>query len=261
MRKLTIVLALLLLPISAFAQGVVTVAGILGRVDLKGAGGAKFTSMQPSTQIVHVGDQIRTGPGGTVTLTLPDMSYMVITENSNVTIQDFWTSNYRNIVDVMMGKVRFYIQKLGGKPNPYRVQTPTALIAVRGTIFEVTSYDPRLTEVSCLEGSVTVETVGLPDREVILEAGKHTMVQPGVPPIMPIAMNESLIQNRVIPVVRKDGNDPMLTGSNAPSGDRLLRDNDRSNRALDPMLQGSRSTTSSDVQRAKPSATLRYPEH
>src|SRR5262249_33749076 len=125
----------------------------------------------------------------------------------------------------------------------------------------VTSYDPKLTEVSCLEGSVTVETLGLPDREVILEAGKHTMVQPGVPPVMPIAMNESLIQNRVIPVIRKDGADPAMTGHNAPSGDRLIRDNDRMNRALDP-IQGPRSTTnSSDVQRAKPSATLKYPEH
>jgi ferric-dicitrate binding protein FerR (iron transport regulator) len=128
---------LLLVPAGAFAQGTVTVAGILGPVEWKSASGAKFSTLQPSAQIVHVGDQIRTGAGGTVTLTLPDTSYMVITENSTVTIQDFWTSNYRNIVDVMMGKVRFYIQRLGGKPNPYRVQTPTALIAVRGTIFEV----------------------------------------------------------------------------------------------------------------------------
>jgi|SRR5579884_3383713 len=257
MRKLTLLSLLLLLPVAGFAQGTVSVAGILGPVDWKAVGGVKFTPLQPSTQIVHVGDQIRTGAGATVTLTLPDTSYMVITENSTVTIQDFWTSSYRNIVDVMMGKVRFYIQKLGGKPNPYRVQTPTALIAVRGTVFEVTSYDPKLTEVSCLEGSVTVETLGLPDREVILEAGKHTMVQPGMPPVMPIAMNESLIQNRVIQVVRKDGSE--LTGQNAPSNDRLARDNDRMNRALDP-LQAPRSTNSSDVQRAKPGATLKYPD-
>jgi hypothetical protein len=183
---------------------------------------------------------------------------MVITENSIVTVQDFWASDYRNLVNVMMGRVRFYIQRLGGKPNPYRVQTPTALIAVRGTIFDVTSYDPKLTEVSCIEGSVTVETIGLPDREVILEAGKHTMVQPGAPPVMPIAMNESLIQNRVVAVIRKDGNEPVMSGKNAPSSDRLLRDNDRMNRVLDP-LQGPHSTTTTDVERGKP--TLKYPEH
>lgn len=257
MRKLTFALMLLLLPIGAFAQGTVSVAGILGPVEWKPTGSMKFVSLQPSTQVVHVGDQIHTPAGATVTLTLPDGSYMVITENSNVTIQDFWTTNYRSILDVMMGKVRFYIQHLGGKPNPYRVQTPTALIAVRGTIFEVTAYDPKLTEVSCIEGRVTVETLGLPDREIILEAGKHTMVQPGMPPVMPIAMNESLIQNRVIPVIRKDGQDPVLTGKNAPNGDRLMRDNDRMNRALDP-LQTPRGTTTTDADRAKP--TMRYPQ-
>jgi hypothetical protein len=257
MRKLTFLLVLLLLPIGAFAQNMVSVAGILGPVEWKPAGTARFAGLQPSLQTVHVGDQIHTGPGGTVTLTLPDSSYMVITENSTVTIQDFWTTSYRNIVDVMMGKVRFYIQRLGGRPNPYRVQTPTALIAVRGTIFEVTSYDPKLTEVSCLEGSVTVETLGLPNREVILEAGKHTMVQPGAPPVMPIAMNEALIQNRVIPIIRKDGSDPVLTGKDMPNTDRLIRDNDRMNRALDP-LQAPRGTTTTEGDRAKP--TLRFPQ-
>jgi hypothetical protein len=260
MRKLTFLFVLLLLPIVSFAQGnTVTVAGILGPVQWKQVGTAKFVGLQPSIQTVHVGDQIQTGPGGTVTLTLPDSSYMVITENSIVTVQDFWTSSYRNIVDVMMGKVRFYIQKLGGKPNPYRVQTPTALIAVRGTIFEVTSYDPKLTEVSCLEGSVTVETLGLPDREVILEAGKHTMVQPGAPPVMPIAMNEALIQNRVIPIIRKDGSDPVLTGKDIPSSDRMIRDNDRMNRTSDPLQAPRGTTTTTDADRAKP--TLRYPQH
>ena len=258
MRKLTLVLMLLLLPIGAFAQNTVSVAGILGPVEWKPVGTAKYVGLQPSIQTVHVGDQIHTGHGGTVTLTLTDSSYMVITENSNVTIQDFWTSSYRNIVDVMMGKVRFYIQKVGGKPNPYRVQTPTALIAVRGTIFEVTSYDPKLTEVSCLEGSVTVETLGLPDREVILEAGRHTMVQPGAPPVMPIAMNEALIQNRVIPIIRKDGSEPVLTGKDIPNNDRLMRDNDRMNRTLDPLQSPRGTTTTTDAERAKP--TLRYPQ-
>jgi len=92
MRKLTLGLVLLLLPIGAFAQGTVMVAGVLGAVEWKPAGNAKFASLQPSTQIVHVGDQIHTGPNATVTLTLPDTSYMVITENSTVTIQDFWAS-------------------------------------------------------------------------------------------------------------------------------------------------------------------------
>jgi FecR protein len=258
MRKAIFVLIVLLLPTLALAQGTVTVSSVIGQVELKAAGMAQFSPLPATTRLVHAGDQIHTGVGANLILTLPDTSYMVISENSTITIQDYWaTGTGRSLVDVLMGTVRFYIQKIGGKPNPYRVQTPTALIAVRGTTFDVATYDPKTTEVSCLEGSVTVESIGVRDREVVLEPGMHTMVRAGAPPAVPVALNESLLKNRVIAVVRKDGDDPVMDGVDTPTLNRLLRDNDRMNRTIDP-LQGSRSTTTTDTQRAKP-GTLRYP--
>jgi hypothetical protein len=76
-------------------------------------------------------------------------------------------------------------------------------------------------------------------------------------PVIPVALNEPLIKNRVIDVVRKDAEDPILNGKNAPAIERMLRDNDRRNRTSDP-LQSPNSTTTTDTQRAKP--TLRYPD-
>lgn len=250
-------LVLLLVPTMAWAQAMVNVSSVTGTVELKSVSATRFSPLPASTQIVHVGDQIRTGSGASLILTLPDTSYMVISENSTVTIQEFWAPSMRNLVDVVMGKVRFYIQHIGGKPNPYKVQTPTALIAVRGTTFEVTSYDPNQTVVACLEGRVAVETVGIPDREVILEPGRQTLVRPGAPPVVPVALNEALVKNRIIQVVREDTPDPTLPGKNAPSIDRRIRDNDRTNRTTDP-LQSPNSTTTTDIQRTKPT-TLRYP--
>ena len=258
MRKVSFVLILLLLPTMGWAQAMVNVSSVTGTVELKPVNGLKFAALPLSTQIVHVGDQIRTGAGASLILTLPDTSYMVISENSTVTIQEFWAPNMRNLVDVVMGKVRFYIQRIGGRPNPYKVQTPTALIAVRGTTFEVTAYDPTQTVVACLEGRVAVETIGIPDREVILEPGRQTLVRPGAPPVVPIALNESLIKNRVIQVVREDVRDPATDGKSLNAIDRrIIRDNDRMNRTTDPLQSPSSSTTTSDTQRAKP--TLRYP--
>jgi hypothetical protein len=256
MRKSVLVLVLMLLPTIALAQGYVRVSSVYGPVEWKTVSAAHFVPLQQSTQMVRVGDEIRTGPGGTLMLELADGSYMVVSENSTLTIQEFWTPNLHNLVKLVMGKVRFYIQRLGGKPNPYSVQTPTALIAVRGTTFEVTVEDVN-TIVTCIEGRVAVETIGYPDREVILETGSHTLVRPGLPPVTPVAVNEPLIKNRVIPVVRKDADDLILSGKNAPSTERLIRDNDRRNRTADP-LQSPGSRTTTDVQRAKP--TLRYPE-
>jgi hypothetical protein len=233
------------------------VTSVFGSVDWKTTTSAAFTPLQLSTQMVHVGDQVRTGPNSQLILTLPDNSYMVVNENSTLTIQDFWGSSVRNIVNVMMGRVRFYIQRFGGAPNPYQVQTSTALISVRGTTFDVIVNDPKSTEVACIEGVVAVNTLGLPDNEVVLEAGKHTLVQAGKIPVMPIAANEPLIKNRVIQVTRKDGDGAIPNGKNGgKSDDRLLRDNDRDNRTFDP-LQSPRSINgATETQRAKPTLTF-----
>jgi len=114
-----------------------------------------------------------------------------------------------------------------------------------------------LTEVSCLEGSVQVESIGLPNREVILEPGRHTVVPRGAPPAIPVAANEPLLQNRVIAIVRMDKDQPTMNGKTDPMLERMIRDNDRRNRTVDP-LQSPRSTTTTETQRAKP--TLRYPD-
>jgi hypothetical protein len=186
-------------------------------------------------------------------LELPDGSYMVVSENTTLTIQDYWSGNLRSLVNVMVGKVRFYIQRLGGRPNPYRVTTPTALIAVRGTTFDVSMDESLVAEIRCLDGSVTVESVGLSDREVILESGRKTLVRPGEYPLTPVANDQALETNRVIRIVKKSA--PAVNSKDTPSIDVLVRDNDRNNRASDP-LRGPASRSSDRTDRAKP--TLNY---
>jgi hypothetical protein len=180
---------------------------------------------------------------------------MVVSENSKLVVEDFWSGNLRSLMNLMVGKVRFYVQRLGGRPNPYRVTTPTALIAVRGTTFEVTVDEAQIAEVRCLEGRVAVETVGLPNREVILEAGRKTLVRPGEYPLQPVANEAELIKNRIIHVVKKSVPDKENNGS--PSIDVLAQDNDRRNRPADPLSRGSSATTSG-TERGKP--TLNYPQ-
>jgi len=255
MRKVLPLLFLLLLPAALRAQGTLKISSMYGAVEWKAVGAKAFVPLLASTQPVQSGDELRTGPGGTVMLELPDGSYMVVSENSTLTLQDFWNGDLKSLVNLMMGKVRFYIQRLGGRPNPYRVTTPTALIAVRGTIFEVTVDEAQIAEVRCLEGRVAVETVGLGDREVILDPGRKTLVRPGEYPLAPVSNDEVLLRNRVIRVVKKTAPDTDAKGG-VPSIDMLARDNDRMNRAGDP-LSSPASTVNGNVERSKP--TLNYP--
>jgi hypothetical protein len=244
---------MLLVPAALSAQGTLRLSSLYGPVEWRAASSASFVTLAPSTQTVQIGDELRTGPGGTVMLELPDGSYMVVSENTTLTIQDYWSGNLRSLVNVMVGKVRFYIQRLGGRPNPYRVMTPTALIAVRGTTFEVSLDEAHVVEVRCLEGQVAVESVGLSDREVILDSGRKTLVRPGEYPLTPVSNDQAMETNRVIRVVKKTA--PAGTLGNTPSVDILVRDNDRNNRASDP-LRAPSSRTTDRTDRAKP--TLNY---
>ena len=168
-----------------------------------------------------------------MTLSLPDGSYMVVSANTTLEIEKFWDSDVRRLMKLMLGRVRFFIQRLGGRSEPYRISTPTALIAIRGTTFDVVATS-KGTEVLCFEGRVTVETIGMNDREVILDAGRKTMVMPGRYPVRPVLLDDVFGSSRVLRIVRTDNKkDPSL--HKLPSLPRMARDNDRRNRQIDPL--------------------------
>jgi hypothetical protein len=222
-----------------------------GPVEIRSSPKATFVRLGDATRQVQVGDEIKTGDGGTVTLTLPDGSYLVITPNSTVTIQDSWSSEVRNIAKVLFGNVWFYIQKLSGdKPNPVGVSSPSALIAVRGTKFLV-SVDDNSTQVRCEEGHVGVVSASLrDDREVVLDPGWKTLVRKGENPVRPIRLDEDFA-NRSFKVVQKDPADAgkLLKGASLP--DLSARDNDRGNRPGGGAGSLPMTTTDSNTGRAK----------
>jgi hypothetical protein len=191
--------------------------------------------------MLGVGDRIVTGVNGHVTLELEDGSYIVVSENTTLEVERYWGSELRSLMRVFLGKVRFHIQRLGGRPNPYRIHTPTALIAVRGTDFEVrVDALADSTEVRTFEGRVTVVGNDVADREVVLDAGRKTLVRSGQAPLTPVGLEDDFGTSRVFEVVRTDGTD-------GPEADPLRRgvvlpetgiDNDRRHRTIDPLANG-----------------------
>lgn len=123
---------------------------------------------------LRAGDTIITGKNGRLVLGLSDGSQAVIAAQTTVVIKDL-SQSPRTIFNVIRGKTRVHIEKLGGQPNPYRVNTPTAVIAVRGTIFDVLVNGDE-TQVFVHEGEVAVTNLILPERPVILVPGQTTKV-------------------------------------------------------------------------------------
>jgi ferric-dicitrate binding protein FerR (iron transport regulator) len=129
------------------------------------------------------GDVIKTFKGGRLVLGLSDGSQAIIGEQTTVEITDLSRSP-RTIFNVLRGKTRIKVEKMGGRPNPYRVNTPTAVIAVRGTLFDVL-VSGKETRVLVHEGEVAVSNQASPTVLVILPGGWSTRVRQDQPPDSP----------------------------------------------------------------------------
>jgi hypothetical protein len=90
----------------------------------------------------------------------------------------------RDLLDVWLGRVRVHVQRPGGQANPNRVFTPTAIISVRGTVFDITVDDEEEATVVLVEqGSVAVEHRLMPRSGTpkILNAGQELTIHRNLP--------------------------------------------------------------------------------
>jgi hypothetical protein len=127
-----LVFGMCLLLSSPLVQATIRISSVYGPVEHKTPIAAGFLPLSSSSLLVNVGDRVRTGPEGALILELPDGAFMIVHQNSVITIQEPRAPTLRNLFNIAMGKVRFYIQRFGGRPKPHGAGTATALIAVRG---------------------------------------------------------------------------------------------------------------------------------
>jgi hypothetical protein len=241
----------ILLAVMTISGGVIMLA--TGRVGAQQLSSAKVLSIEGQVEIrrqpdgqpriqkiafkvedeLKAGDTIITGRNGRLVLGLADGSQAVIAPQTTVVIKDL-SHSPRTLFNIIRGKTRIHIEKLGGQPNPYRVNTPTAVIAVRGTIFDVL-VERDETQVFLHEGEVEVTNLILPDQPVILLAGQMTRVLTERLPTIPgsfkvgrtdgafkVERNERTAQgNRRIAV---GGPKPDLGRSGSPSNGRANPD-------------------------------------
>ncbi len=83
--------------------------------------------------------------------------------------------NWKNLLDIMLGRIKVFVQHEPNKPNYNDVSSPTAVISVRGTVFDVVVDDADTTVVSVDEGLVQVRNstaIG----EVFLHPGETATV-------------------------------------------------------------------------------------
>jgi hypothetical protein len=104
---------------------------------------------------VRPGQQIITGSDGYAVFRVSDGSTFEVFANSRATFRAN-PGSWLDMIDLWIGRIRVHIQKWGGQPNPNRIHTPTAVISVRGTTFDVSVDEDDTTTVAVAEGQVAV---------------------------------------------------------------------------------------------------------
>lgn len=138
-----------------------------------------------ATWALNMNDLIRpdqiivTGPDGYAQFRVADGSTFEVYQNARVAFRDN-RGNWKDLLEIFLGKVKVTIEHLGGA-NPNSVRTPTAVIAVRGTVFDIDVEDSdSTTMVFCEEGRVEVSHLILSSHQ-ILNPGEWVRVYKNMP--------------------------------------------------------------------------------
>jgi hypothetical protein len=112
---------------------------------------------------------IETGKGS-ILLRMDDGSQALVNSHSRVVLKspEVGLGLY---LELIIGKLMAKVQKRIGEPPPFRIGTPSAVITVRGTRFEVEVTKKKRTYVRVFEGVVEVQG--------LITGGHSVMIQPG----------------------------------------------------------------------------------
>jgi hypothetical protein len=176
-------------------------------------------SVQPRQIIV-------TGADGYALLQVSDGSTFEVFHNSRVVFRDN-PGNWKDLLEVWLGRVKIQIEKVGGQPNYNKVRTPTAVISVRGTVFDVTVEDEDATTmVTVDEGQVAVQHALLPRGDPkILNPGEWIRVYKNQPLSAKVVDRGGVLRgamraaaDAVYEVIYRTSRVPGSTGGGNPGG-------------------------------------------
>jgi FecR protein len=166
-------------PANAQSDSVATVLKLQGMVSVIKDNSSYRTALYEGGQ-VRPGQLIVAGADGYAVFRVPDGSTFEVFPNSQLRFRA--TMSIGDLLNVIIGKVKIYIQHAPGIPNPNNVTTPTALISVRGTVFTVDVQDMEgTTAVSVDEGIVDVKNIRRGGNVVTLRPGEGITVDPNAP--------------------------------------------------------------------------------
>ncbi len=112
----------------------------------------------PGGLILRRGDILRTGPQSGIEITMENGDRARLRELTSVEFIPIREGEKTNLLKVIRGKVISFIEAAPQRDIRYRIQTPTAVSLVRGTLFRTKVDENSRTVFEVLEGTVNVQS-------------------------------------------------------------------------------------------------------
>ena len=156
-----------------------------------------------NTWALNTGDQVLpqqtivTGPNSYAAFQVADGSTFDVYPNAQLIFRNN-RGDWTDLLEILLGKVKVQIQHIGGVPNRNKVRTPTAVIAVRGTVFDVDVEDTDATTLVLVEeGQVEVRHLLEPSQTRFLNPGDWLRVYKNQP-LAAKTIDRGLVMQRIM---------------------------------------------------------------
>ncbi|MGZ3319328.1 MAG: FecR family protein [Isosphaeraceae bacterium] len=140
-------------------------------------------------QVLPANTVLDTGEGRLVLVLRTDESEIIVQPHTRLVVKEPAPGNW-DTLEILLGRVRAYIRKRTGGAPPFQMGTPSAVIAVRGTRFDVEVNGRGVSEVDVFDGLVEVASSTNPGSSVLVSPGFSTRVGMGTAPEPPVPTGE-----------------------------------------------------------------------
>ena len=153
-----------------------------GNVSVMKAGTASWTEAQEGMSL-DVGDSIKTGDDSSAEITFSEGSTVELQADTEIELASLDISTGAGPTTIALeqtiGSVIFRVTKIVDAASRYEVETPTGVVAVRGSIMQVNVVEDGTTWVANLEGDIWASAQGV---ELQVPQGQQCVIRPGQPP-------------------------------------------------------------------------------
>lgn len=169
-----LVLAFVLAAAPAFAADA-TVLKVSGPVFIRPAGAPKDLPAKGGEELLY-GDALRTGPGALAHVDLGGLGAVLVRENAAFLLQG---DPQNTTLRFQIGEFLIGLRRTLKKRESFRVRTPAAVAAVRGTLFWGKTDEGKTTTYAGFAHAIAVTAKG---KTVLVHAGETTTVAFGSAP-------------------------------------------------------------------------------